>query len=73
MKLFFIVLFVLNALYSLFAVKYLSKILFIFILIANSMAMYFIHTYNILIDKYMIINAFKTDSHEVLDLFHYKM
>ena len=37
------------------------------------MAMYFIHTYNILIDKYMIINAFKTDSHEVLDLFHYKM
>lgn len=55
------------ALYLLFF-KYFTKFLIVFICIGNSLALYFILTYQIVIDKNMMINALQTDKHEVLGL-----
>lgn len=42
-------------------------------LIGNAIALYFINTYNVLIDKTMISNVFDTDRQEAIGLFHPKL
>ena len=43
------------------------------LLIGNAVALYFINTYSVLLDKTMIGNVFDTDRQEALDLFHPKL
>lgn len=62
---------------SLTAVSLLSlravKAACIALLMGNAIALYFIDTYNVMLDKTMISNVFDTDRQEVLDLFHPKL
>ena len=59
---------------SLTAVSLLSlrtmKTTCVALLICNAVALYFINTYNVLLDKAMIGNVFDTDRQEAFDLFH---
>ena len=43
------------------------------LLIGNAIALYFIDTYNVLLDKTMMGNVFDTDRQEAFDLFHPKL
>ena len=43
------------------------------LLIGNALALYFINTYNVLLDKTMIGNVFDTDRQEAFELFHPKL
>ena len=46
------------------------KVVCIVLLIGNALALYFISTYHVLLDKTMIGNVFDTDHQEALELFH---
>lgn len=59
--------------YSLLLQKYVTKVLLAFFIIANTGALYFMQTYNVAIDKIMMINVFQTDKAEVEALFSWKM
>ncbi|OZG75538.1 hypothetical protein BTA51_03280 [Hahella sp. CCB-MM4] len=63
---FFWVLF--NLILTLVAVPYVLKPITIFILLASSIATYFMHAYNIMIDKSMIQNLMETDLQESQEL-----
>lgn len=62
---------------SLTAVSLLSlratKAVCIALLIGNALALYFINTYNVMLDKTMMGNVFDTDRQEAFDLFHPKL
>ncbi len=60
-------------LFSIFCAKYTVKPLLIIILLASSLASYFMNEYSIVIDDSMIQNIFETDIRESLDLFSYKL
>ena len=47
-----------------------TKAVCIVLLIGNAIALYFITTYNVILDKSMIGNVFDTDRREAVDLFH---
>jgi lipid A ethanolaminephosphotransferase len=47
-----------------------TKAVCIALLIGNAIALYFITTYNVILDKSMIGNVFDTDRREAFDLFH---
>lgn len=47
-----------------------TKAVCIVLLIGNAIALYFITTYNVILDKSMIGNVFGTDRREAFDLFH---
>ena len=59
--------------YLLLFVSKLKKPLAILFLIINSLVFYFIITYNVPIDKGMVLNALFTDANEVRDLLSIKM
>jgi lipid A ethanolaminephosphotransferase len=46
------------------------KAVCIALLIGNAIALYFINTYNVMLDKTMMGNVFDTDRHEAFELFH---
>ncbi|MEO5565568.1 MAG: phosphoethanolamine--lipid A transferase EptA [Luteimonas sp.] len=54
---------------SLFSLRAMKGVCIAF-LACNAVALYFIHTYNVLLDKSMIGNVFDTDRQEALGLFH---
>ena len=62
---------------SLTAVSLLSiramKAVCIAFLIGNAIALYFINTYNVMLDKTMMANVFDTDRQQTLDLLHPKL
>lgn len=51
----------------------LSKALFILVILINSIALYFIEHYHVLIDRTMIGNILNTRSSEAVDFFHLKL
>lgn len=57
----------------LFFCRRAAKIIGITLVILNSLALAFMHTYNILIDKVMILNVIRTDIYEAGDLFQWKL
>jgi len=57
------------ALVSLFSLR-ATKAVCIALLVANALALYFITTYHVLLDKTMIGNVFDTDRQEAFELFH---
>jgi len=59
--------------YALILQKYIAKYLLGFLIIGNSTALYFMQTYNVEIDKIMMINVFQTDSAEIGALISIKM
>ncbi|MFV0626299.1 MAG: phosphoethanolamine transferase [Alphaproteobacteria bacterium] len=65
-----LLLFILN---SFFFWKKSTKIIASLLIIINGFALYFINTYNILIDKVMILNTLETQPQEILDLLSLKM
>ena len=50
--------------YALVLQKYIAKYLLAILIIGNSATLYFMQTYNIEVDKIMMINVFQTDSAE---------
>ncbi len=56
-----------------FLLRFSRKFIASALLLANSMAFYFVNTYHTCIDKTMIANAFATDKNEVADLLSIKM
>ena len=50
-----------------------TKAVCIALLVGNALALYFIDTYNVILDKAMMGNVFDTDRQEVLELFHPKL
>lgn len=50
-----------------------TKAVCVALLIGNALALYFIVTYHVLLDKTMMGNVFDTDRHEAFDLFHPKL
>jgi lipid A ethanolaminephosphotransferase len=50
-----------------------TKAVCIALLLGNAIALYFIDTYNVILDKAMMGNVFDTDHQEVLELFHPKV
>ena len=59
--------------FSLFCFKYTTKPILIFILLASSLASYFMNNYKIVIDDSMIQNIIQTDLNESLDLISLKL
>ena len=59
--------------FSFFCFKYTTKPVLISILIASSLASYFMNNYNIIIDDTMIQNIIETNSRETFDLIHYRI
>lgn len=57
----------------LFSFKYLLKPFFTLILCLNAVAIYFMHTYHVMIEKTMLQNVLHTDLHEVKELLHVNM
>ena len=51
----------------------LTKALLILIALSNSAAVYFMVTYQVILDRTMIGNIFNTDASEAGELFHYKL
>ncbi len=51
--------------YSLLFVKKLEKWLAAFFIVGNAAALYFMQTYNVAVDKVMMLNVFQTDAAEV--------
>ena len=64
---------VLILLFTVFCLKYTTKPILIIILLASSMASYFMNNYNIVIDDTMIQNIMETDINESLDLLSCKL
>lgn len=62
-----------NILYAILFVRYIAKPLLILLIIGNTVALYFMNTYNAAIDKIMIINALQTDKGEVGELLSWNM
>ncbi len=60
-------------LFSIFCAKYTVKPILIIILLASSLASYFMNEYSIVIDDSMIQNIFETDIKESLDLFSFRL
>lgn len=60
-------------LFTIFCTKYTVKPILIVILLASSLASYFMNEYNIVIDDSMIQNILETDISESLDLFSFKL
>jgi lipid A ethanolaminephosphotransferase len=60
-------------LFSLFCFKYSTKPVLIIILLASSLASYFMNNYKIVIDDTMIQNVMETDTNEVFDLLNFKL
>ena len=60
-------------LFALFCFKYTTKPILIIILLASSLASYFMNNYNIVIDDSMIQNIIETNIHESLDLLSFKL
>lgn len=60
-------------LFTIFCTKYTVKPILIIILLASSLASYFMNEYNIFIDDSMIQNILETDIRESLDLFSFKL
>jgi len=58
---------------TLFSVKYVTKVLLMFVLIVSSLSAYFMDTYHIIIDDTMIQNMLQTDLSESIDLFSFKL
>ena len=54
---------------SLFSLRAMKAVCIV-LLIANSIALYFINTYHVILDKGMMGNVFATDSEQTLELFH---
>jgi lipid A ethanolaminephosphotransferase len=54
---------------SLFSIRAMKAVC-IALLIGNAIALYFINTYNVMLDKTMMGNVFGTDRQEAFDLFH---
>ena len=54
--------------FSIFCIKYISKMIFSILLLFNSSAFYFVLNYGIFIDKYMVINVFHTNTKETIEL-----
>lgn len=50
-----------------------GKIIGIILCLCNSVALYFMNTYHILIDRVMILNVIHTNVYEAGDLFHWKL
>ena len=50
--------------YAILLQKYVAKYVMAFFIVGNTAAVYFMHTYNIAIDKIMMINVFQTDTAE---------
>lgn len=59
--------------YTVILHKYIAKFILGFLIIANTAAIYFMQTYNVEIDKIMMINVFQTDVAEVGALISTKM
>ena len=59
-------------LFSLACFKRSTKPVLIIVLLASSLAAYFMDTYQVIIDDSMIDNIVKTDANEALDLFSFK-
>ncbi len=59
-------------LFSLTCFKRSTKPVLIIVLLASSLAAYFMDTYQVIIDDHMIDNIVKTDVNEALDLFSFK-
>lgn len=59
--------------YALVLQKYIAKWLLGILIVANTIAVYFMETYNIEIDKIMMINVFQTDMAEAGALVNVKM
>ena len=57
----------------LFVTERVTKILAISLVIGNAFAYYFMSSYNILIDKVMILNVIRTNIYEASDLFQWKL
>ena len=60
-------------LFSIFCFKYTTKPVLIIILLASSIASYFMNNYKIVIDETMIKNIFETNSRETFDLLSFKL
>jgi lipid A ethanolaminephosphotransferase len=59
--------------FTLLSWKYTTKTLLIVIFLVSSIAAYFTDTYNVIIDRDMVQNAFQTDFDETLGLFSYRL
>jgi len=70
---FLFVLAVLNILLNLVAFRHLQKPLAIFVVLSASGVLYFMNSYNIVIDKTMVQNLVETDPAEVRDLLNLKL
>jgi len=71
--LFIFLLIIINLCLTLLAIPWVLKPALIFLLIASSVAYYFMDAYNVLIDKTMIQNAMETDFKESSELFSSKL
>ncbi|BCE01217.1 phosphoethanolamine--lipid A transferase EptA [Marinicellulosiphila megalodicopiae] len=68
--------FIFSAVFLYFAMmihRHVAKTLFILLIITNSVFLYYIETYNIILDKSMMGNIFNTDREEVANLITYKV
>ena len=57
----------------LFCTPKISKTIGIILLLCNSIALYFMNTYHVLIDRIMILNIMHTNIYETKDLLHWKL
>ena len=57
----------------LFVTPKTSKVIGIFLCLGNTVALYFMNTYHILIDRVMMLNVIHTNVYEAGDLFHWKL
>ncbi len=69
----FLLIFAITIFFYLFCFKFTTKPVLIIILLASSLAGYFMNNYNILIDNTMVQNIFETDTREALDLLNLKL